>query len=208
MLVVGIGNTGAEIAADLAESGAARVRIAVRTVPHVIPRSVGPVASTLLGIPQSLLPPALVDGGSALLARSVVGDLSAFGLPWPAEGVAARMRRGGSVPTIDVGLVEQLRAGRVSVVPGVHALDGAEVELVDGSRVCPDAVIAATGYDAAVAALAEVGETTPQGVRAFGRGRAPGLYTVGLFNTAQGVLFRIGVDARRVARAIARAEAG
>lgn len=39
VLVVGIGNTGAEIAADLAEGGASRVRIAVRTVPHIVRRS-------------------------------------------------------------------------------------------------------------------------------------------------------------------------
>src|SRR3954447_8079503 len=38
VLVVGAGNTGAEIAADLAESGAARVRLAVRTPPNLVPR--------------------------------------------------------------------------------------------------------------------------------------------------------------------------
>ena len=38
VLVVGAGNTGAEIAADLAEGGAARVRLSVRTPPNVIPR--------------------------------------------------------------------------------------------------------------------------------------------------------------------------
>ena len=39
VLVVGVGNTGAEIAVDLVEGGAARVRLAVRTAPHIVRRS-------------------------------------------------------------------------------------------------------------------------------------------------------------------------
>ena len=39
VLVVGIGNTGAEIAVDLVEGGASRIRIAIRTVPHIVRRS-------------------------------------------------------------------------------------------------------------------------------------------------------------------------
>ena len=59
VLVVGAGNTGAEIAADLAEAGAASVRLAVRTPPNVIPRTVGPIPNTLLGIslPTMLMTP-------------------------------------------------------------------------------------------------------------------------------------------------------
>src|SRR4051812_10943323 len=40
VLVVGIGNTGAEIAADLAEQGASHVAISVRTPPPIMPREV------------------------------------------------------------------------------------------------------------------------------------------------------------------------
>ena len=38
VLVVGIGNSGAEIAADLVEQGAARVAVSVRTPPPIVPR--------------------------------------------------------------------------------------------------------------------------------------------------------------------------
>ncbi|WP_241680881.1 NAD(P)-binding domain-containing protein [Pseudactinotalea suaedae] len=41
VLVVGAGNSGAEIAVDLAESGARRVRLAVRRPPYLMPRSMG-----------------------------------------------------------------------------------------------------------------------------------------------------------------------
>lgn len=39
VLVVGVGNTGAELAVDLVQGGASRVRLAVRTPPHVVRRS-------------------------------------------------------------------------------------------------------------------------------------------------------------------------
>ena len=56
------------------------------------------------------------------------------------------MRATGVTPTIDVGLIEQLRAGRVTPVAAVERFDGGDVVLADGSRLAPDAVIAATGY--------------------------------------------------------------
>jgi putative flavoprotein involved in K+ transport len=40
VLVVGAGNSGTEIAVDLAEGGAARVRIAIRTPPNILRRDV------------------------------------------------------------------------------------------------------------------------------------------------------------------------
>ena len=56
VLVVGAGNTGAEIAADLAQTGAARVWLAVRTPPNVVPRQLGPVPITLLSRHDGPLP--------------------------------------------------------------------------------------------------------------------------------------------------------
>ena len=44
VLVVGTGNTGTEIATDLAEHGATRVWLAVRTPPHIVPRATAGVA--------------------------------------------------------------------------------------------------------------------------------------------------------------------
>src|SRR6185503_11524880 len=49
-LVVGVGNSGAEIAVDLVEQGAADVGLAVRSAPHVVPRTVVGIPAQLLGI--------------------------------------------------------------------------------------------------------------------------------------------------------------
>lgn len=201
VLVVGVGNSGAEIAADLAESGARQVWVAVRTPPHIIPRQLGPLPTTLLGILQSFLPAAWVDPVNKRLARATVGDLAAFGLPTPQEGLSARMRRRGSVPTIDVGLLAQLRLGTVEMVSNVAAFHSADVELADGRVLRPDMVVAATGY---CESASELVEDASDGVRrTLDEPWPPGLHTVGLHSSQKGMLLQINLDARRVARAIA-----
>ncbi|MDQ1532123.1 MAG: putative flavoprotein involved in transport, partial [Microbacteriaceae bacterium] len=150
VLVVGAGNTGAEIAADLAEAGAASVRLAVRTPPNVIPRQVGPIPTTLLGITLDYAPAWLTDPLNRQLQRRFIGDLRQYGLPAAHQGVVAQMRATGVTPTIDVGLVRELRAGRVTPVAALARFDDDTAVLADGTRLTPDAVIAATGYSAAL----------------------------------------------------------
>jgi cation diffusion facilitator CzcD-associated flavoprotein CzcO len=208
VLVVGAGNTGAEIAADLAESGAARVRLAVRTPPNVIPRTLGPLPTTMLGIALDRAPAPLADPLNRLMQRAFVGDLRRYGLPAARQGLVAQQRATGTTPTIDVGLVAQLRAGRVTPVAAVERFDGAEVVLADGTRLAPDAVIAATGYRTGLDAVAgHLGVLDDHG-RPRVRGRAtvpgaPGLRFVGLSTPLKGLLLQINLDARAVAAAVA-----
>ncbi|MBM7800170.1 cation diffusion facilitator CzcD-associated flavoprotein CzcO [Microlunatus panaciterrae] len=210
VLVVGGGNSGAEIAADLAEHGARSVRLAIRTPPQIVPRQIGPVPTTLLGILNDLLPAPVVDPVNRLLQRVTVGDLTGFGVGRPSEGLVAQMRRTDVVPTIDVGLLSQLRLGTVRVVPAVVALHPDRVQLADGQRVRADVVIAATGYRRTLPAL--VGHLgVLSGDRPLVKGGrtspwAPDLYFVGLANALKGLLLQINLDARAVARAISARE--
>jgi putative flavoprotein involved in K+ transport len=208
VLVVGAGNTGAEIAADLAEGAAARVRLAVRTPPNVVPRQLGPVPVTLLSIGNDTSPAWLVDPLNRVLQRLVVGDLTRYGLPAATTGVVAQARATGVTPTIDVGLIKELRAGRVTPVAAVTALDGDQVVLADGTRLTPDAVIAATGYSTALEpVVGHLGVLGPRGAPMVHGGHsapsAPGLRFVGIANPLKGLLFQISLDARAAARAIA-----
>ncbi len=209
VLVVGAGNTGAEIAADLAEGGAASVRLAVRTPPNVIPRQLGPVPITLLGISLDYSPAWLADPLNRFLQRRFVGDLTRYGLPAAPQGVVAQARATGVTPTIDVGLIEQLKAGRVTPVAALERFEGPDAVLVDGTRLRPDVVIAATGYTRGlVPVVGHLGVLDDRG-RPRVRGArtspgAPGLRFVGVSNPLKGLLFQIGLDARAAARAIAR----
>jgi len=207
VLVVGTGNTGAEIAADLAQQGAGRVRISVRTPPNVIPREVAGIPSTVLGIPNDRAPAMAVDPGIRILQRLTIGDLTEHGLPAPDGGIIEQFRKTDVVPLIDVGLVAQLKAGRVQPVAAVTGFDGPAVQLADGSRIEPEVVIAATGYDRALEGL--VGHLglldehgRPQVHAAATHPDAPGLRFIGLTNPLKGLLLQINIDARLVARAI------
>jgi putative flavoprotein involved in K+ transport len=146
VLVVGTGNSGAEIAQDLAENGAARVRIAVRTPPHIAKRSSFGIPAQAVGIALGHLPPRLAGRITARLRRLTIPDLSSHGLPPPPETLGAQFVRTGTVPILDVGFVEQVRRGRIEVVAAVEALDGDDVVLADGTRIQPEAVLAATGF--------------------------------------------------------------
>ncbi|MFJ6403947.1 flavin-containing monooxygenase [Streptomyces hydrogenans] len=208
VLVVGVGNTGAEIAADLAEGGAARVRIAVRTVPHIVRRTTAGWPAQRTGVLIRRLPPALVDLLGTGMNRLAVPDLSAHGLPRPDTGLATRARAG-AIPVQDVGLIDAVRTGAVEVVAAVESLEGREVVLADGTRIAPDAVIAATGYRRALEPL--VGHLDV--LDAHGRPRAsgprctrqaPGLYFTGFVNPISGMLRELSRDAHRISRRIAR----
>ena len=208
VLVVGAGNTGAEIAADLAEH-AADVRLSVRTPPNIIPRQFGPLPTTLMAVPMDFLPAGLIDPVNRLLQRVTLGDLTRYGMPSADLGVVAQTRATGVTPTIDVGLVAALRASRVVPVASMERFDGTEAVLADGSRFAADAVIAATGYTTGLPAMiGDLGVLDQRGVPLVTGPRAapgaPGLRFVGLSNPLKGQLFQIGLHARAVARAIER----
>ncbi|MFE7480417.1 flavin-containing monooxygenase [Streptomyces sp. NPDC057552] len=209
VLVVGIGNTGAEIAADLAEGGASRVRIAVRTAPHIVRRSTAGWPAQATGVLVRRLPVWLVDRLGAVLARIAVPDLSAQGLPRPEKGLYSRVREG-AIPVQDVGLIDAVRTGRVVPVAAVASFDQDAVVLADGTRIAPDTVIAATGYTRALEPLLghldvldARGRPVVHGARS--PKQAPGLYFTGFTNPISGMLRELALDAGKIAKRVARA---
>ncbi|MGW7252741.1 flavin-containing monooxygenase [Streptomyces sp. NPDC054834] len=212
VLVVGVGNTGAEIAVDLVEGGASRVRLAVRTAPHIVRRSTAGWAAQYTGVLVRRLPVALVDGLAGPMARLSVPDLSAHGLPRPDTGLYSRVRQG-AIPVQDVGLIDAVRQGKVEVVAAVEGFDDGKVALADGTRLSPDAVIAATGYVRALEGLVghlgvldARGKPVVHGPRA--PKNAPGLYFTGFTNPISGMFRELAIDAEKIAKAMAKEGAG
>ncbi|MFD8253193.1 flavin-containing monooxygenase [Streptomyces werraensis] len=208
VLVVGVGNTGAEIAVDLVEGGASRVRLAVRTPPHIVRRSTAGWPAQYSGILVRRLPVPLVDRISRLQARVAVPDLSEHGLPRPGTGLYSRVLEG-AIPVQDVGLIDAVRKGSVEVVAAVKGFEGGEVLLADGERIAPDAVVAATGYERGLEGLVgglgvldERGRPVVHGART--PAGAADLYFTGFTNPISGNLREMALDAQRIARAIAR----
>ncbi|MFF9203692.1 flavin-containing monooxygenase [Streptomyces sp. NPDC014986] len=211
VLVVGVGNTGAEIAVDLVEGGASRVRLAVRTPPHIVRRSTAGWPAQYSAVLVRRLPVGLVDRLCRIQARVALPDLSAHGLPRPGSGLYSRVLEG-AIPVQDVGLVDAVRRGAVEIVAAVEGFEEGEVVLADGGRVGPDAVVAATGYVRGLERLVghlgvldDRGRPAVHGART--PGDAPGLYFTGFTNPISGNLRELALDAEKIARAVARSGA-
>src|SRR3954471_11049366 len=209
VLVVGCGNTGAEIAVDLVEGGAREVAISVRTPPHIVLREKYGVPSLALGILFRRLPPRVFDPIAAAMRKVDIGDLTAYGLPAPKDGLYERVLRDNSIPLIDVGFLQQLKAGRIVVVPAVDGSDGEHVALADGSRRRADTVIAATGYrrglEPLVGHLGVLGDGGCPRVRGGATDpAAPRMWFTGFTNPISGMFREVGIDAKRIARAVVR----
>jgi len=208
VLVVGVGNTGAEIAVDLVEGGASRVRLAVRTTPHIVRRSTAGWATQYTSVLVRRLPVGLVDRMARPVAKVSVPDLSAQGLPRPDTGLYTRVKAG-SVPILDVGLIDAVRKGRVEIVAAVAGFEDGKVALADGSLLSPDAVVAATGYARGLEDLVghldvldERGKPVVHGART--PGQAPGLYFTGFTNPISGMLREMAIDAEKIAKAVVK----
>ncbi|WP_309234473.1 NAD(P)/FAD-dependent oxidoreductase [Nocardia sp. XZ_19_385] len=208
VLVVGTGNTGAEIAVDLVEGGAARVWLAVRTVPTFVRREVAPgIGQSSVGILLRRLPVPFVDRFISIASRLTTPNLSSFGLPRPAADVYTRLLADGAIPIIDVGLIDLIKAGKIEIVGAVQGFEADKVLLANSAAIAPDAVIAATGFqhglenlvghldllDAQGRPTVHGGQTHPD---------APGLYFTGFTNPISGMFRELAIDAKKIAAAI------
>jgi cation diffusion facilitator CzcD-associated flavoprotein CzcO len=145
VLVVGMGNTGAEIALDLSEEGV-ETSISVRGPVNIVPRDVLGRPTQLTARMLARLPVGIGDRVGTLLRRMTVGDLTPYGIATPEIAPLAQLRERGKTPVIDVGTVEAIKKGRISVRPAVDHFEADRVAFTDGREGRYDAVILATGY--------------------------------------------------------------
>jgi putative flavoprotein involved in K+ transport len=146
VLVVGAGNSAADIAVQLAEDGTRKVWLAVRTPPHLVRRAIGPVPSDIFLELFARVPARIVDPVIAQLNRLLFGDLSVYGFHRPPLGLKATVEQRGRIPTLADELVAAVRSGRVEVVAAVSAVESNRVILDDGTAVKPEVIVAATGF--------------------------------------------------------------
>ena len=204
VLIIGSGNSGSEIAADLADAGL-QVSLAVRTPPNIVRRSVLGIPGQVLVLMTSPLPLPLADRIGRLLQRLTVGDLSRYGLKRAPRGVFSQVKKDDLIPTIDVGLIDAVKKGAVTVVPAVESFGAKEVTLVDGTTVTPDTVIVATGFVRGLEPLVgSLGVLGPAGLPLVnGEDELvdkPGLFFLGYSNPLTGNIRQLKIDAKKIAR--------
>jgi len=205
VLVVGFGNSGAEIALDLAERGA-RTTIAVRGKVNVIPRDLLGVPIIVFALLWRAAPTRLADAINAPTLRLALGNLKTLGLDQREDGPFTQIAESREIPVIDVGTLARIRAGEITVRKGVQSFDGAEVRFADGARQTFDAVVLATGFSAGLGRLLpdHASALDDQGSpRARGSAAAPGLYFCGYDPGRAGLLRQIGIEARQIGRNVA-----
>ena len=214
VLVVGTGNSSAEIVVDLIEGGAGHVMMSVRRSPTVLLREANGVPGQVLGVILRPMPEPVMNKLWPVLQKNVVGDLTKYGMPEPAPNAYTRFLREDVTPILDVGLVDMLKQGKVEIVAAVEGFDADEVLLADGSRVQADAVIAGTGFTRGLEPLvghlgliAEGPQGRPNVHGPVTHPDAPGIHFIGYTNPVSGMFREIAIDARRLAKAIAKARA-
>jgi cation diffusion facilitator CzcD-associated flavoprotein CzcO len=194
-----------EIAHELAESGAIRVRVAIRTQPNIILRQAGPLPGDAPATLMYRLPPQIGDRQTRLIRRLTIGDLSAYGLVPPREGIMSRSHREGKAPAIlDKPVIDAIKRRRIEIVAAVESLDTTGVVLADRTRLEPDVVIAATGYTTGLAPLVgHLGVLDERGVPLIhgGREAAPGLRFIG-YQPRPAQIGYLGAEATRAAKQI------
>ena len=203
VLVVGLGNSGAEIAADLVEAGAASVTVSIRTPPPIVRRQILGIPTQVFGIALAPFPPRAVDRAASVLRRLGTGDLTRYGIG-PAAWGAFEARR---PPVIDVGFLAVLKRGAVRIRSGVERLTETGVVFADGREERFDAIVAATGFTSGLLDLLDAPDVVwsdgMPAIGADGSSAAPGLFFIGLRESPRGALYEAGRTARRLAPAVA-----
>jgi cation diffusion facilitator CzcD-associated flavoprotein CzcO len=193
VLVVGFGNSGAEIALDLAECGAGST-VSIRGAVNVVPREILGVPITALGRAGGLLPLAIADRINATIVRLAIGDLARLGLRKRSDGPLAEIVRARRIPVVDVGTLAAIRDGRIAVRPAIESSTDEAVRFADGRVETFHAIVLATGYETGLAAL--LGDASPDATS------RTGLYFCGFNIVPAGLLREIALEAPRIAAKI------
>jgi cation diffusion facilitator CzcD-associated flavoprotein CzcO len=152
-------------------------------------------------------PTRFADAMARFGRRMDIGNLDAYRLPIPEEGVMSRLKRLGVAPAIvDKEVIDAIKARHFEITRGVETLDATGVTLADGARLEPDVIICATGYRRGLEPL--VGHLDVLDDRGVPRARgpqpaAPGLRFIGYVPRPAQLAYAV-TQAKQAAKAIAR----
>lgn len=139
VLVIGAGNSGADIACDAAFASD-QAFMSVRRGYHFIPKHIMGKPADVFAADGPSLPHRVQQIVFAGLLRILTGDLRRYGLPKPDHRIFE------SHPLLNTQILHYLGHGDCVAKPDVARLDGDDVVFVDGSRERVDLIITATGY--------------------------------------------------------------
>ncbi len=190
VLVVGVGNSAVDIAADICVVTQSTI-ISARSPVLMMPRMLFgvPTSRVLARLEKPWMPWALRRTIRETLTRIVHGRMEQWGFTTP---------KSRTHPTSHPSLMSHFVWDRIKAKPGIDSVQGQEVRFVDGTRETFDTVIAATGYHVDLPFLAPAlrpldGHRLDLFLRVI-HPKCPGLYFVGMFNVAGGGNIRMMDD--------------
>ncbi|MFD5574452.1 flavin-containing monooxygenase [Streptomyces cadmiisoli] len=200
-VVVGLGASAVDIAADLSRYAAQTV-ISVRRGLHIVPKqlfgtSVDEIAEASWWNAMSLGEKRRFVEQALLVARGRLGD---YGLPEPDHPIFS------SAVTISDEILSRIRHGAVTPKPAIDRFEGNRVVFTDGTHVEADTVVYCTGFHMAFPFLPPGCPIGPDGSvelyrRVVAPGR-PGLYFVGLVRPVGAITRLVEAQAQWVTRII------
>jgi cation diffusion facilitator CzcD-associated flavoprotein CzcO len=202
VLVVGFGNSGGEIALDLAEVGI-DVTLSVRGPVRILPRELLGLPILTWAIAQQRLPARVADALNAPAIRLAVGSIEKLGMTRAGKGPRRMVEEDGRVPLLDIGTVAAIRAGRIEVRGDIASFEPKTVVFSRSSPEPFDAVILATGFRPDLhALLPDARAVLSDSGKPLVSGRPtaePGLFFCGAIPSPTGQLREIGIEAERIA---------
>ncbi|KAM3735443.1 hypothetical protein ACB098_10G088400 [Castanea mollissima] len=125
VLVVGSGDSGVEIALDLANHG----------------------AKTSIIFRSPYFPLSLVDFLMLMLSKLVYGDLTKYGITRPTEGPFFMKVKYGKYPVVDVGTYNKIKSGEIQVLPAeILQIKGNDILFENGKLHPFDDIVFCTGF--------------------------------------------------------------
>jgi Flavin-binding monooxygenase-like len=197
VLVVGAGNSAADIAVDVARV-TSRTALSMREGTWFVPKlMLGRPIDVVYGFWRSKLPTPLLQSALKLWLRFAIGRWEDYGLQTPTHAPLEKP------PTVNSGVLEALRQGRLVARPGIERYDGDAVHFTDGTQEEFDAIIMGTGFRTSFPFLSErVADwdmaTTPRLYLRMMHPTISSLFFIGLFQPV-GCIWRLADYQARIA---------
>lgn len=197
VLILGVGNSGVDIACNVAPV-AARTFLASRRGAHIIPRY-------LLGRPTdkwstpffSRFPLGVQQALFSCIVGLSRGRQSSTAMPVPPSKILTEH------PTLSTELLPLIKSGKIQPKSAIERLNGSEIIFTDGSREAVDVLICATGYQISFPFLDEqLVSTAENQVNLYGKvvhTTHPGLYFIGLIQPLGAIMPLAELQAKWVA---------
>ncbi len=200
VLVVGVGNSGAEIASELGRAGI-DVTISVRSGANVVPLQILGAPIQYLGYLVRKLPRGLQKRVVDAIGAVTEWRRGKSPLPKPAQGPLD------AIPVIGFHLVDAIREGLVKLRGGIDRIEKNGVRFLDGNEEPFDVILLATGFKPALDFFREPVDVDEKGF-AQRRDRVwsaseQALFFVGHNYDANGGLLNIRIDSKLVAERVA-----